>query len=102
MARTEHQKATAKQPKSRIPQFKTVEEEAEFWDTHSTAEFEDEFEEVQDVRFVVNRGRPKKAITVRVDQETLSILANQARAQGIGPSTLIRMWILERLHKGTA
>lgn len=31
-------------PKSRIPHFKTIEEEAEFWDTHDLTEFEDEFE----------------------------------------------------------
>lgn len=32
------------QKKSRIPEFKSLEEAAEFWDTHSTADFEDEFE----------------------------------------------------------
>lgn len=34
--------ATAKDTKSRIPEFKTIQEEAEFWDVHSTTEFEDE------------------------------------------------------------
>jgi len=44
------QKAGAR--KSRIPTFKTIEEEAEFWDTHSIEEFADELETVTDVKFV--------------------------------------------------
>jgi hypothetical protein len=31
----------------RIPKFASIEEEAVFWDTHDTTEFEDEFEEVE-------------------------------------------------------
>ncbi|RJS82250.1 hypothetical protein CW713_05345 [Methanophagales archaeon] len=38
-----------------IPIFKSVEEEAEFWDTHDTEEFADEFEPVE-VKF----ARPLK------------------------------------------
>lgn len=82
---------------SRIPRFNTVEEEARFWDTHDTTEFEDELEEVSDVKFVP--ARPKKAITVRLEDETLDLIAREARQKGIGPSTLIRMWILEHLRE---
>ena len=84
------------QPKSRIPTFRSIEEEAEFWDTHSSAEFEDELEEVADVMFV--KAGPKKAMTVRLDEKSLAALTQQARAKGISPSTLVRMWILERLR----
>ena len=80
-----------------IPDFKSIEEAAEFWDTHSLADFEDELEEVTDVRFV--RPRLKKAITVRWEPETLAALTEQAREKGIGPATLARMWILERLKE---
>jgi len=80
-----------KQSKGRIPKFKTVEEEAEFWDTHSTTEFEDGFEDVSDVQFVVTRAQPKKGITVRLDEDFLAILRQEARQKGVGPSTLIRM-----------
>lgn len=82
--------------KSRIPRFRTIEEEAEFWDTHDSTEFEDEFHDAEDVRFV--KPRPTKAITVRVDPATFGTLAQQARQKGIGPSTLVRMWVLERLR----
>jgi len=33
----------ARKTKSRIPRFKSIEEEAEFWDNHDTTEFEDEY-----------------------------------------------------------
>jgi predicted DNA binding CopG/RHH family protein len=92
--------ATKRRPKSRIPHFKTIEEEAEFWDTHSTTEFEDEFEPMEeDIRFIVTREGPKKAITVRLPEETVTALTKEAHQMGIGPSTLIRMWILEHLRR---
>lgn len=85
-------------PKSRIPHFRSIEEEAEFWDTHDSTEFEDEFEDVEeDIRFVVIRGRPTKKITVRLPERAAAALAKEAREKGIGSSTLARHWILEHL-----
>lgn len=78
---------------SRIPEFTSREEEAEFWDTHDTTDFEDEFKPVQ-VRVAKNLS---KGITIRLDPETLSKIRGLAHEKGIGPTTLIRMWILERL-----
>ena len=99
MTRVEREKPTTKRAKSSIPRFKTIQEEAEFWDSHSTTEFEDEFEEVKDVQFVVTRVEPKKDITVRLSQNTLAELTKRAREKGIGPSTLARRWILEHLRE---
>ena len=90
---------TSKQ--SRIPTFNSREEEAEFWDAHDTADYEDEFEPTN-VRFAKNLSQ---GITVRFTSETLEILRTTARKKGIGPTTLARMWILERLEaidQGTA
>ena len=81
---------------SRIPAFKTIEEEAEFWDTHDSSEFDDEFETVTDVRFV--RSKRKQPITVRLDQDTVAALKRQAHRRGIGTSTLARLWITERVR----
>ncbi len=81
--------------KSRIPDFKTI-EEAEFWDTHDSTEFEDEFTEVDDVQFVMKTH--KKPLTLRLEEQSLNELRKIAREKGIGPSTLARMWILERLR----
>ena len=87
--------AIARNTKSRIPRFKTLEEEAEFWETHSTTEFEDEFKEVR-----VKVARPLGHIlAVRLDAHTIDRLAEIGRAKGLGPSTLARMWLLERLEQ---
>ena len=80
---------------SRIPEFKSIEEEAEFWDTHDTADYEDEFKPVR-VRFAKNLS---EGITIRLDPETLAQVRAEAKEKGIGPTTLIRMWILERLRR---
>jgi hypothetical protein len=40
-------KTRTKKPKSRIPEFKSYAEEAEWWDTHSVVDYLDEFEPVE-------------------------------------------------------
>ncbi len=83
-----------KQPAtSRIPDFKTREEEAAFWDTHDFTDFEDEFQPVR-VRVAKNLS---EGITIRLDHKTLTKLRNRASEKGIGPTTLVRMWVLEHL-----
>lgn len=54
-------------PLSRIPKFKSYEEEADFWDTHSPEDFPGEFEEV-DVTF----ARPLEIVRVRDWRKTLA------------------------------
>lgn len=85
--------AINKRKKSRIPRFKSYEEEAEWWDSHDTTEFEDEFKPVK-LEFV----KPLVHILgVRLDAKTIDQLANLGSEMGIGPSTLVRMWIMEKL-----
>jgi predicted DNA binding CopG/RHH family protein len=80
---------------ARIPEFATTEEEAAFWDTHSTADYEAEFKPVR-VRFA---KRLSTGVTIRLDPDTLTQLRTMAHERGIGPTTLIRMWVLERLKE---
>jgi predicted DNA binding CopG/RHH family protein len=94
---TTHEKKDAKIEKSRIPTFANREEEAEFWDTHDLSEYWDELKPVK-LRFAKNLSQ---GITIRFDAETLEELREQAHNKGIGPTTLARMWILERLHSKT-
>lgn len=85
-------------PVSRIPRFKNYQEEAEFWDTHSITEFWDELKPVK-VRFAKNLS---EGITVRFDPETMIKLRSQAAKKRIGPTTLVRMWIVERLEQDSS
>jgi hypothetical protein len=98
MAEAEHGQPTRKRTKSRIPRFTRIEEAAEFWDTHDSAEFENQFETVDDVRFVVLRGEPAKSLTVRLPEDALAQLTAKANELGIDPSTLVRMWVLDQLR----
>jgi len=78
----------------RIPAFQNIEQEAAFWDTHSVTDYPDELEPVQ-VRVVKNLSDP---LTVRLDPADRAELTRRARAQGIGPSTLVRIWVKDRLR----
>lgn len=80
--------------KRRIPTFATIQEEAAFWDTHDTGDYEDEFRPVR-VKFAKNLS---SAVSIRLDANTLDELRKQAAKKGIGPTTLARMWILEHLE----
>lgn len=79
----------------RIPEFKTREEEAKFWDSHSFTDFLDELKPVR-VKVAKNLSL---GITIRLDPKTLGRIRVQAQKKGLGPTQLIRMWVLERLDK---
>lgn len=78
-----------------IPEFKSREEEAAFWDSHDITDHLGELKPVE-ARFSNNLS---KGTTVRFDPETTAALRVVAKEQGIGPTTLIRMWVLERLRE---
>ena len=91
---------------SRIPNFANLEEEATFWDTHDTTDFEDEFHPVT-VVFEERAfdGQRSKRIAIRLDSETdreLTVLAHQ---QGLRKSALVRSVVqnyLRERHRNTA
>ncbi len=88
--------------RARLPDFSkmTIEEEAEFWDTHDSADYEDEFEEMEeDIEFLMVHSQKKKPMTVRLEPDILTLLAREAKSQGVGPSTLARMAILKYLKE---
>jgi predicted transcriptional regulator len=55
----------------------------------------DEFE-IVDAKFAKNLS---EGLTIRLDPDTLAKIRTLAKKKGIGPTTLIRMWILEDLEK---
>lgn len=77
----------------RIPAFQDIEEEAAFWDTHDVTEF------VGNELTPVEGGDLADRLTVGLERADREALARRARAIGIGPSTLARMWLKERLRQ---
>ncbi|MDO8487192.1 MAG: CopG family antitoxin [Candidatus Curtissbacteria bacterium] len=82
------------QKKKTIPNFKSREEEAKFFDTHDMADYQHEFKTVK-VKFAKNLS---EGITIRFDKPTLEKLRELAHEKGLGPTTLARMWLLEKLQ----
>ena len=76
-----------------MPPFKTLNEEANFWDTHSLV---DKIEEGAFVGF--HAANKSRTITIRFPEKALQKLRRQAFRLGIGPTTLVRMWTLEKLQ----
>jgi hypothetical protein len=89
---------TSERPMGSVPTFANAQEAAEFWDTHSPLDFPDFFEEAE---VSIRRPSRMRGLTVKLDQATIDKLDSIARRQGIGPSTLARMWILEHLDSLT-
>ena len=83
---------------SRIPDFKTLQEEALFWDTHDFTDYLDELKPTK-VRF---RKNLEHVLSVRLDDKTLTALEEHASKKGVGATTLIRMWVLEQLQQPTS
>ncbi|MEZ4504523.1 MAG: CopG family antitoxin [Thermomicrobiales bacterium] len=78
-----------------IPSFQSIEEEAEFWDTHSILDFPDA---IESVGYVPGRDNKKNVvISIRLDAADRARLRAEAQKMGIGPSTLARIWIREKL-----
>ncbi len=94
MTKAARKQRSVAQPERRIPDSKSRQERAEFWDTHDFTDYLDELTPVR-ARFAKNLSQ---GITIRLDPDTLSTLRALAKEQGLGPTTLIRMWILEHLH----
>jgi len=78
---------------TKIPNFKSYKEEAAFWDKHSFTDYPNEvvFKKVRPVKI------PKITYSVRLDKSTVKKLDTIAKQKGIGPRTLARMWLLEKL-----
>lgn len=74
----------------------SLEEIAEFWDTHS---LDDYWDQTHEVKFEV---RAKRRRRITIDPEVFSQVETQARTRGILPETLVNLWLIERLKQQEA
>lgn len=76
-----------------IPEFKTIEEARNFWDSHDFTDFAGNTGEAK-VIFI----RPKKAqVTFRLDPADVKKLKEIAEDKGLSYTSLVRMWVKEKL-----
>ncbi len=67
---------------------------AEFWETHSVADYWDELGPAE----LTKKAKPRQVVTLRLDPQAVEALRALARRRGINYSTLARAWIAERLR----
>lgn len=80
----------------KIPRFKTDEEMAAFWDTHDFTNYIEDTKPADDVRFV----SPKKGtVSIRIEEDRVKELKRLAHKVGLGYTSLIRSWIIEKLAR---
>jgi len=72
--------------------FKNRKKEAKFWEKHFDKAWEGG-KHVQ-VKFAKNLS---ETINIRLDPEVLLRVRDKARERGLGPTQLIRMWIMEKI-----
>ncbi len=81
----------------RIPNIDSIQELAEFWDTHSITDFDDQLEEVSEAVF----GRQvAHAVRVPLTAEERLAVRRIAASRGLHEAALIREWVKEKLHSG--
>jgi hypothetical protein len=82
-------------PLAAPPRFADLETERTFWDEHDTGE-------MSGFGSVPDQGSPAEGLahvlSVRFDRATFRALAAAAQRVGVGPSTLLRMWAIDRLR----
>lgn len=76
-----------------ISKARTLEEIADFWDTHSLA---DHWDETHEVAFEV---RMQRKCRVTLTPEIYEKIEKQAREQGVLPETLVNLWLAEHLKQ---
>ncbi len=70
----------------------------QFWKTHDSADYWEETEPV-DIQAEWPRQRP---VSVKLDKRDISQLKKIAQEMGIGHTTLIHLWIKEKLREQAA
>jgi len=80
----------------KTPKFKNLKKEREFWDSHDSTDYLDDFEPAKDVVFV----RPKKqVISLRLDPNILKKLRELADEEGLPHTTYARMLIIKGIRE---
>ena len=76
-----------------LPKTDSIQELAQFWDTHDLTDFEDELEEVTEPV-----AEPTTVIPLNLESEEAEAVRRIAEAKGIADAELIRGWVREKIH----
>ncbi|MFO1430215.1 MAG: CopG family antitoxin [Candidatus Competibacteraceae bacterium] len=80
----------------KLPQTDSIEELAKFWDTHDLTDFEDQLEEVKNPVF---ERELKTIMKIYLQPQEAEAVKRIAEARKVDQETLIREWVIEKLHE---
>lgn len=72
--------------------FKDRDKESKFWEEN----FDKAFASGKSTKVTFAKNL-SESINIRLDAKSLNVVREQAREKGLGPTQLIRMWIMERI-----
>ncbi len=85
-------KSKTRKKRDPLPErFTSIEEAAEFWDTHDSADYE---EYMRDVECRINIKR--QTYMISVDSNLYRKLRVIAKERGVKPETLVNLWLREK------
>ena len=76
-----------------ISKARSLEEIADFWDTHSLADY---WDQTHEVTFEVRAQRRQR---ITLDPDVYAQVEAQAHTRGLSPETLVNLWLQERLQE---
>ena len=76
--------------------FRDREKEAKFWEEH----FDEAMKAGKPIKIRVARNL-SETLNMRWDTPTLNRVRKAAKQKGLGPTQLIRMWVIEKLNSGS-
>lgn len=78
----------------KLPEFKSYEEEANFWDQLDTADFMED-----DGKWFHFEVPNERALRVAILPEVAQRIARRAQAQGVSIETLVNAWLIEHMYE---
>lgn len=82
---------------SSISQSRTLEEMAEFWDTHSLADYDDQTHEVE-----MTFDPAARRSLIGIEPELMNELRRIARQRQVSTQTLVNVWLQQRVDQMSA
>jgi hypothetical protein len=76
-----------------ISEAKTIEEIADFWNSHSLADY---WEKTREVSFQVRATRRRR---ITIDPEVFAQIEALAHVRGVSPETLVNLWLAEQVRQ---
>jgi predicted DNA binding CopG/RHH family protein len=78
---------------NKLPQTDSIQELAQFWDTHDLTDFAEELEEVAEPVFARD-----VVVSVPLSAVEAAAVKRMAQAKGVDSAELIHEWIAEKAH----